>query len=88
MTPDDIRNLLTTHLTEVLALDEPPPPDANLEADLHADSLDLVEVVEAVERELEAAGHPVTMPEERLLSLETVADVVAAIHDHIDRPSP
>lgn len=86
MTPDEIHNLVTAHLTEVLALDEPPSSDAELEADLHADSLDLVEVVEAVERQLEAAGHPVTLPEERLLSLVTVADVVAAIHDDMQGP--
>ncbi len=72
MTRDDVLHLLRQHLAEVLAIDGSIDPDATLDGDLGADSLDLVEVIEAVERDLTAAGHPVRLPEAELRLLDTV----------------
>ncbi len=79
MTGQEIQTLICDQLQRVLALDGPPAPADRLEADLHADSLDLVEVIESVEADLDARGIQVHLPEDDLRRLRTVADAVAAV---------
>jgi acyl carrier protein len=65
--------LLEQRLAVVLALDPTEIDEASrFDEDLHADSLDLVEVIEAVERELAERGSPVSVSDDELLGLETV----------------
>lgn len=79
----EILDLLVERLAAVLAveageLDE----DTRFDEDLHADSLDLVEVIEGVEQALAARGAAVTMSDEELVTLATVgeaADRLAAL---------
>ena len=79
MTGDEIYSLLAPRLQAVLALDAPPAPTARFDEDLHADSLDLVEVVEGVEQDLAAAGVEVRLPEDDLRALGTVRDAAEAL---------
>jgi acyl carrier protein len=52
--------------------------DVRFDQDLHADSLDLVEVVEGVERDLRRRGLAVSVADADLADLETVGDAVDA----------
>jgi acyl carrier protein len=79
ITADDVRALLCARLASVLALDGPIAGDARFDEDLHADSLDLVEVIEGVERDLGERGADVALPDDELLDLRTVDDAVARI---------
>lgn len=82
ITSDDVLSLLTERLEVVL--DVPAgsvAPDARFDEDLHADSLDLVEVVESVERTLAERGVSVSLADDELVALQTVreaADRIAA----------
>ena len=68
MTEAQILDVVRAELAHVLAVDDV-DPDATFAGDLHADSLDLVETVERVERRLASAGHPVRLGEAELLAL-------------------
>jgi len=81
MTAEEVLALLDRRLRDVLALDGPISPEARFDADLHADSLDLVEVIEAVERDLAGRGVVVTLPEEAMRDLVTVDDAARRIAD-------
>lgn len=86
MTPsptDDIHQLLGEQLQLVLALDAPPPPQARLAEDLHADSLDLVEVVERVQQALAAGDTPALLGDDALRSIRTVEDAARAIRQAV-----
>lgn len=76
---DRVTGLVRSELREVLGRTELPPVDADLEEDLAADSLDLVETIERVEAALRRDGFDVTVAEERIRSLRTVADAVTEI---------
>jgi acyl carrier protein len=52
--------------------------DVRFDEDLHADSLDLVEVVEGVERELRHRGHEVSVADADLAYVRAVGDAVDA----------
>lgn len=80
---DDVMALLTTKIQEVMALDDPVSADARFDEDLHADSLDLVEVVEGVERQLAARGATVSLADDELLALTTVRQAAERIHGSI-----
>ena len=54
-------------------------PDSRFDEDLHADSLDLVEVVESVERVLGKRGITVSLPDDELLALTTVGEAAHRI---------
>ena len=54
-------------------------PDSRFDEDLHADSLDLVEVVESVERLLGKRGIAVSVPDDELLALTTVGEAATRI---------
>jgi acyl carrier protein len=82
MTKDEVLELLVRRLRTVLALDEDVPADARFDEDLHADSLDLVEVVEGVERDLRGCGIAVHLPDDALVRLRTVGEAAAVIAAH------
>lgn len=86
MTGDEITTLICDHLQRVLALDTAPAPGASLSQDLHADSLDLVEVIEGVEADLGRRGVTVHLPEESLRRVTTVADAVAIVNEAVAAP--
>jgi acyl carrier protein len=80
-TREEVQALVVAQLAAVLLL----PPQrisagSHLAADLHADSLDLVEVVERVERALAERGWNVRVPEAALASWHTVGDVTEGTH--------
>ena len=81
-TSADVLSLLAERITTVLGLDGPPvTADTRFDEDLHADSLDLVEVVESVERTLRDRGFSLSVDDDALLAAETVgqaADRIAA----------
>lgn len=83
MTGDEIYSLLAPRLQAVLALDGPPARQARLSEDLRADSLDLLEVVEAVEADLAARGIVIQLPAEALQRVRTVDDAVEAVMENL-----
>lgn len=75
VTREEVLELLVSKLAEVLDVEASTvTAEARLEEDLYADSLDLVEVVEGVERRLRARGLSPRLPEGELLTLRTVGD--------------
>lgn len=84
---DDIHQLLGEQLQMVLALDAPPSPDARLAEDLHADSLDLVEVVERVQQALAAAGRTAVLRDDVVRTIRTVDDAAEAIRQAVGSPT-
>jgi acyl carrier protein len=77
---EEVQHLLRARVASVLGLDEPPALDARFDEDLHADSLDLVEIIEGVESELSGRGVAAALPDEVLLDLRTVAEAAERIH--------
>ena len=79
---DEVLSLLSERITVVLGLDdEPVTADTRFDEDLHADSLDLVEVVESVEKALRERGYELSVNDDALLAATTVgeaADQIAA----------
>ena len=57
-------------------------PSASFVDDLGADSLDLVELVMALEEEFSQGGQKVEIPDEDAEKIATVQDAVDYIHDH------
>lgn len=76
----EVQELLVERVAAVLGLDDAVDLDARFDEDLHADSLDLVEVIEAVERRLAARGAAVALDDEQLLSMKTVREAADRIH--------
>jgi acyl carrier protein len=77
--------LLLDRLGTVLAADpEDLHEDARFDEDLHADSLDLVEVIESVERALADEGVYVTMSDEELVALRTVGEAADKLVDLVE----
>jgi acyl carrier protein len=80
---DEILGLVVRRAAGVLALDERSiEGSSRFDEDLHADSLDLVEIVEGVETDLRQRGHHVAVPEEEFLAATTVEEAAAAIARH------
>lgn len=81
LTRADVLALVTTKLGEVLDRDPAGiAEDARFEDDLHADSLDLLEVVEGVEADLRARGFAARLSEDDMASLRTVRDAADRLH--------
>lgn len=81
---EEIAQLVLARLGEVLAIDSSHVADtARFEEDLAADSLDRLEVVEAVEADLRARGVGISLPDAELTSLRTVRDAVDRIHARV-----
>jgi acyl carrier protein len=77
---DEVTELLRSRLAAVLATDaERIDSTARFDEDLQADSLDLVEVVEGVERDLASRGLEVAIPDDELASLSAVAEAAERI---------
>lgn len=77
---DDVLDLVLERVRVVLELPaDRVTPASRFDEDLHADSLDLVEVVESVERALSARGYTVSLPDEELLALATVGEAAQRI---------
>lgn len=73
MSPEEIFKTMQKLIVEQFALDpDEVTMDSSFEEDLGADSVDLVELVMAMEEEFELDE----IPEEELTSLETVGDCV------------
>lgn len=81
MTQDstDVVALLAERITAVLGVDAPVTEQTRFDEDLHADSLDLVEVVESVEKELRDRGFTVSVDDDALLGAETVGEAARFI---------
>lgn len=77
---EHVQRLLVVTVGTVLALDVEVELDARFDEDLHADSLDLLEVVENVERALAAEGVEVSLPDAALAGLRTVGEAAQRIH--------
>ena len=79
---DEVLSLLSERIRVVLGLgDEAVTAQTTFDQDLHADSLDLVEVVESVEKALRDRGYNLSVNDDALLAATTVgeaADQIAA----------
>lgn len=77
---DQVLGLLVTRFATVMGVPaEQITAETRFDEDLHADSLDLVEVVEGVERDLREGGDPAALGDDELLGLQTVGEAAAAI---------
>lgn len=82
-TRSEVLDLVMRNVSAVMAVEATRiHPDTRLSDDLHADSLDRVEVLERVEHELRRRGARVRVPEDELASLETVDQVAHRVHFH------
>ncbi len=86
-TAEEVLALMVERVRDVMAVEGPGLPrgtratrwrDVRFDEDLHADSLDLVEMVEGVERELRSRGRKVSVGDADLADLDTVGDAVDA----------
>ena len=75
----EVLALLTDRVTTVLGVDAPVTADTRFDEDLHADSLDLVEVVESVERALRDKGYELSVDDDELLAAATVGEAAERI---------
>jgi acyl carrier protein len=86
---DEVLALLLRHVSEVMALEETQvQPASRFDEDLHADSLDLIEVVERMEADLRTRGVAVTLPDTALATVRTIQDVADRLHAHVASPTP
>lgn len=76
---DEVLELLTERVAAVLGIDQPVTPDTRFDEDLHVDSLDLVEVVESVERALRDKGYELSVDDDELLAVATVGEAAQQI---------
>ncbi len=78
--PDEVFELVRSQLSEILEIDEDRVvPEARFVEDLGADSLALIELVEALEEELGERTVGFTIDDEDLAELRTVGDAVAYV---------
>lgn len=77
---DEVLTLLRERISLVLGLgDEPVTSTTRFDEDLHADSLDLVEVVESVEKALRERGYVLSVNDDALLATTTVGEAADEI---------
>jgi acyl carrier protein len=75
--PDEVLSLLRERLAEILEIDEGKiTRDAHFANDLGADSLALIELVEALEQEIGERSVGFSFDDEDLVELQTVGDAV------------
>jgi acyl carrier protein len=75
--PDEVHAIIRERLAEILEIDEDRVAlDANFSEDLDADSLALIELVEALEEELGERTVGFTVDDDDLAELKTVRDAV------------
>ncbi|MGH8902919.1 MAG: acyl carrier protein [Egibacteraceae bacterium] len=88
VTVDEVLELLIRRISGVMMVKETQLGAASrLDEDLHADSLDLVEIVEGVETDLRAHGVTVALPDAALVTLRTVGDAAERIAAHAELPA-
>jgi acyl carrier protein len=76
----EVLRLVLSHVAAVMGLSaDELGPGSRLAEDLHADSLDLVEVVEGVERDLLARGVVAALPDAELLIVGSAADIAERV---------
>ena len=78
-TANEVLALLTERVATLLGVDDDVTADTRFDEDLHADSLDLVEVVESVERTLRDKGYELSVDDDELLAAETVGEAAERI---------
>ena len=80
-TPGDLLTLVIEQLCAVMAVDrDRVRPETRLSEDLHADSLDRVEMIERVEEALRRRGVAVRVPQDELAGLQTVGQAADRLH--------
>jgi acyl carrier protein len=80
--------LIRDCLADILELDPGSIPEsASFSEDLGADSLAMIELVEAVEAELGEHNIGLVFEDEALVGLKTVRDAVDHVVGHLSRPS-
>lgn len=89
VTSEEVLELLVRRISGVMMVEKTQVGAASrFEEDLHADSLDLVQVVGGVEADLCARGVAVTLPDAALVMLRTVGDAAELIVAHVASPTP
>ena len=82
--PDDVFRIIRERLAEILEIDEGRiTMDSDFAADLDADSLALIELVEALEEELGERTVGFHFADEDLEDLKTVRDAVDYVHGRL-----
>ncbi len=77
VTRDEVVTMVRGHLAEILEIDDAVVTlDANFADDLHADSLALIELVEAIEEDIGERTVGFSFDDEDLGDLKTVRDAV------------
>ena len=85
---DEIFVTVRTHLAEILEIDDDAITlDQNFAEDLHADSLALIELVEAIEEDLGERTVGFTFDDEDLGDLKTVRDAVDYVVARLGAPA-
>ena len=83
--PDDVLRMIQERLAEILEIDESRVTlDASFTDDLDADSLALIELVEALEEELGERTVGFTIDDDDLAELRTVRDAVDYVVHRLD----
>ena len=85
--PDEVLRMIRERLAEILEIDESRIVlDANFTDDLDADSLALIELVEALEEELGERTVGFSFDDEDLVDLHTVRDAVDYVVSRLGDP--
>ena len=85
--PDEILGLIRERLSEILEIDETTiTRDATFADDLGADSLALIELVEALEEDIGERTVGFTVDDEDLADLHTVGDAVDYVVARLGQP--
>ena len=83
--PDEVYRILRERLAEILEIDEDRiKPESNFTEDLDADSLALIELVEALEEELGERTVGFRIDDEDLEDLRTVRDAVDYVYAKLE----
>ena len=85
---DEVFAIVRTHLAEILEIDDDTVTlDSSFADDLHADSLALIELVEAIEEDLGERTVGFTFDDEDLGDLKTVRDSVDYVVARLGAPA-
>ena len=86
--PEEVLRILRERLAEILEIEEATITlEANFTEDLGADSLALIELVEALEEELSERSVGFRIDDEDLEDLKTVRDAVDYVHGRVGESS-
>jgi acyl carrier protein len=83
VTVEEVLKLVIRRVSVVMMVEQSRVDAASrLDEDLHADSLDLVEILHGVEADLRARGIAVALPDAALVTLRTLGDAAEQIAAH------